>query len=299
MLAHGVNGAIGLIHLLLSNSHFLFYIPPNTFVGFYVVIYYFPAHCSPTFIITRGRSFGEFVEIEFEETRADAVDLDTTGEIAAEGAAVVVAEGFDAVTDDVPAEDFLIDVAEEDAGGELGEVGVLLHEGLGIERDGLLEVFKRDVGVQGAAELHLDLVAGEAEVEAEDGEVDALFEILSVPEEGGAVCGFDDDESLLLLAVLLIEDGGFLLFALAHFGAEGAVLDVAAGDFEEALLHELFFDKVLDVFDVNELFVFGNDGAADGLGDLDGGGGIKFEGEEGLAHGDLDLVVVPGDELAA
>ena len=184
----------------------------------------------------------EFVEVELEEARVVAVDLDAAGEVPAEGAAVEVAEGFDAVTDDVPAEDFFIDVAEADAGGELGEVGVLLHEGLRVQDDGLAKVLDADVAVEGAAEFHLDLIARDAEVEAEDGEVDAFLEVGSVPEEGFSVGCLDEDEGLLLLAFLLIEDGGLLFFGLAHFKAECAVLDVGAGDFVEAAFHQLFFD---------------------------------------------------------
>ncbi len=96
-------------------------------------------------------------------------------------------EGADAVTNDVPAEDLLVDVGELDAAGEFGKVGVLLDQGLGIEDDGVVEVAERDVVEEGAAELGLDLVGGEAEVETDGGEFDALLEVEAVPEEGFAV----------------------------------------------------------------------------------------------------------------
>jgi hypothetical protein len=86
---------------------------------------------------------GELVEVVLEEARVEALDLDATVEVAAEGAAGGSAQGADAVANDVPAEDLLVDVGELDAAGELGEVGVLLDQGLGIEDDGLLEVFQR------------------------------------------------------------------------------------------------------------------------------------------------------------
>src|SRR5690606_21379619 len=111
----------------------------------------------------RVEGVGELVEVELEQARADALDLDAAGEVAAEGTAVELLELIDAIADDVPAEHLLIDVAEQDTGGELGEVRVLLHEGLGVEDDRLLEVVEGDVGVERAAQLHLDLGAGEAE----------------------------------------------------------------------------------------------------------------------------------------
>jgi hypothetical protein len=66
-----------------------------------------------------------------------------------------------------------------------------------------------------------------------------------------------------------------------------------------ALFHELLFDEVLYVLDVDELLAFFGDGAADGFGDGDGRGGVELHGEEGFADSDLDFVVVPGHELAA
>ena len=49
---------------------------------------------------------------------------------------------------------------------------------------------------------------------------------------------------------------------------------------------------------MHELLAVIDDGTADGFGDLHGGRGIHLHGEEGFAHGDLDLVVIPRDELA-
>ena len=43
---------------------------------------------------------------------------------------------FDAVAEDIPIEDFFVDVGEEDAASELGEVCVLLDECLGVENYG-------------------------------------------------------------------------------------------------------------------------------------------------------------------
>ena len=118
-------------------------------------------------------------------------------EVAAEGFGVGGFEAFDAVADDVPVEDFFVDVREEDAAGEFGHVGVFLDEGAGVEADGFLEVFGGDFGADGAAEFALEFVFAEGELEADGGELDALLELLSVPEVGLAVAG-DGDEGFLI-----------------------------------------------------------------------------------------------------
>ena len=249
----------------------------------------------------RGRVQGvsKLVEIKLKQAWVVAVDFDPTAQVAAEGAAVVFLELIDAIADDVPGEHFFVDVGEKDAACEFAEVSITLHERFCIENDGLLEVVQRDVAVDGAAQFHLDLMAGEAEIEAEHAEVDAFLQVGAIPKEGFAIGGFDKDQGLLLLAVLLGGDGGFSFLRFTHFGAQGSILDVGTGYFEEALLHQLLLDEVLHVFDVDELFVFLSDEAADGLGDTDCRGGVHFQGKEGLADGDLDLVVVPGHELSA
>ena len=127
----------------------------------------------------------------------------------------------DAVREDVPAEDFLVDVGEEDAAGELGEVGVLLDEGLGVEDDGVLEVLFGDLVADGAAEFALDLGVGDAEVEADGGEGDALAEVGAVPEGGDAVVGGDGDHELLGR-----DPRRWSSSSLAEAGALGAVEDV-------------------------------------------------------------------------
>ena len=46
----------------------------------------------------------------------------------------------DAIADDVPIKCFFINVSQENAACETGEVGIFLDHTLGIENDGLLEV---------------------------------------------------------------------------------------------------------------------------------------------------------------
>ena len=63
-------------------------------------------------------------EVVVEQARIEALDRDAVLEVFLEGALVGGLERADAVAHDVPAEDFLVDVGELDAAGELGEVGV-------------------------------------------------------------------------------------------------------------------------------------------------------------------------------
>ena len=92
--------------------------------------------------IERG---GERVEVEVEEGGDEALDFDAALEVLAERAAVELRECFDAVPDDIPAENLLVDEGEQDAAGEFGEVGVVLDEGLGVEDDDGLEIVAADL----------------------------------------------------------------------------------------------------------------------------------------------------------
>ena len=83
---------------------------------------------------------GELSRSILEHVVDDAFDFDAAEEVRLK-ACGGAAELLDAVVDDVPVEDFLVDVGEENAAGELGEVSILLDEALGIEDDGLAEVF--------------------------------------------------------------------------------------------------------------------------------------------------------------
>jgi hypothetical protein len=63
-------------------------------------------------------------------------------------------------------------------------------------------------------------------------------------------------------------------------------------------LHELLLHDVLDLLDPDEGLVRGLDPLRDGLGDRHGRRRVARERQEGLAHGDLHLVVVPRHDLA-
>ncbi len=203
-----------------------------------------------------------------------------------------LAQLADAVAEDVPPENLLIEVGEQDAAGELGEVGVALDEGLGVEEDGLAEVSLGEFVEDGAPEFRLDLGGGKAKVEAECGVLDARAEVGAVPEEGGAVGAADADKDGLF------GGGGRGKFGGALFGAAGAVEDVGLRSLEVAGLHEFLLHHVLDVLDVDQGLAAFADALGDGAGDLHGGGAVEAEGEEGFADGDFDFVLFPGDELA-
>ena len=62
-------------------------------------------------------------------------------------------------------------------------------------------------------------------------------------------------------------------------------------------LHEFLLHHVLDFLDVDEGLRRGADALRDGARDGDGGRGVALHGEEGLADGDLDLLLAPRDDL--
>ena len=71
-----------------------------------------------------------------------------------------------------------------------------------------------------------------------------------------------------------------------------------SGDFEVALAHQFFLHEVLHVFDVDEgFFAFAHAGG-DGFGDVVGGSGVFFEGEEGACGGGFDFGFGPRDDVA-
>ena len=219
---------------------------------------------------------GERVEVVFLKAGGVALNGNAMGDGFFEGVDV---EGFElgnTVTDDVPAEDFFVDVGELDAAGELGEVGVLLDQGFRVEDDGLVEVLLRDLVEDGTGELGLDLLGGEAELEADGGELDAEAKILAIPEGGGAVGLLDHDHGGLGCGgrggstcggVLGVGERVGGVGVGAGFVAGGAVEDVGLGNLKVARLHELFLHHILNFLDVDEGLFRGENAGGDGLGD--------------------------------
>ena len=240
--------------------------------------------------IERGRYL---IQIVIEELGIDAFDLDGALKVGLETAAVGFFEIVDPIADDLPVEDFFVNVGKEDTAGKAGEVGILLHHGLGVENDGLLKVGALHLGIERAAELFLNLAGVDIEVEANAGVVDPALEVDAVPESILTVDLGDDDHGLLLR---LIDKGDALI--LADAGAVGAVEDVRLGHLEMALAHHLLLDGVLHVFDVDEGLAAYIETVGHGAGDLDGRIGIHVQREKGLTHGDLDLGLAPRHDLA-
>ena len=237
---------------------------------------------------------GELGEVVLAEIRREAADRDAAFDVGGELGAMEFLELGDAVAGDAPAEDFLVDVGEADAGGELGEVGVDLDEALGVELDGLAEVGLGDLVEETAAQLGLDLVGGADELEPGGGEGDALAQLLAVPEVGGTVAGLDEDHRLLAV----VDHGRLGGLLLADAGAVGAVEDVVLGHLEVVLAHQLLLDEVLDLLDADDGLAEVGHAAGDAGGDALGGRGVEVEGEEGHAHGDGDLLGDPRDDMA-
>ncbi len=241
-----------------------------------------------------SKASASLLELVFlEQLGVEAFDGDAVLEVFLEALLVGFLELLDAIGGDVPIEDFLVDVGEEDAGGEFREVRVLFDEGLGVEDDGGFEILGGNFRADGAAEFALDLLLGEVEVEADGGELDALFQLHAVPEGGIAIRSGDDDHGILREIL-----GGVFLILGAQAAALGTVEDVVLGGLVVALAHEFLLDVVLDVLDVDEGLVALADEFGDGVGDLGGGLGVLVDGEEGLADGDLDLGLAPRHDVA-
>ena len=145
-------------------------------------------------------------------------------------------QGADAVADDIPAEHFFVDVAELDPAGEFSEISIFLDERLGVENNRVVEITERDVIEQGAPQFCFDLIRGEAELEADGGKLDALFEVEAIPQERSAVSAGDDYHGILLS--WRGHGRGFGRgFSEAGGGACGAVENVVFRDLVMAGLH--------------------------------------------------------------
>jgi hypothetical protein len=148
-----------------------------------------------------------------------------------------------------------------------------------------VEDFFVDVGeLDAAGEFREVGVALDEGLRVED---DGVFEVLlgDFGADGAAEFAFDLDFG---------HGFGFL----AEARALGAVKDVVLGGLVVALAHEFLLDHVLDVFDVDEGLVATADALGDAAGDVDGGFGVLFDGEEGFANGDLNFGLRPWDNVA-
>lgn len=130
---------------------------------------------------------GKNVEIVVEQPGVKALDADAVLQIGAESASVAVFDRCDTVAQNVPFKDFFVDVGEEDACSKFGEVGVLFCERFDVEDKGLLKIGGAHLFVEGTAQLGLDLLRVETEVEANVGEGNALAEVCTVPEGSASV----------------------------------------------------------------------------------------------------------------
>ena len=212
-------------------------------------------------------------------------------------------KGADAVTNDVPTKNFFIDVGKQDAGGELGEISILFHQGLRVENDGILELIQRDVTVDGATKFRLDLFTRQAQVEIEQSKIETLLEIKAIPKDRFLVVDADHDHELL--AIVLKEFSlfsnlaicGFFSFLFALANTHFAILDVSFGGLVMALAHHLFFHQVLKLLDVDELLALSDHALGQRACDVGSQSRILLDGEESFANRYFDLVRVPCDNL--
>ena len=102
---------------------------------------------------------GEHVEIEsLKQIGMNAFDGNAVGEVFLEMRAMGEFQALDTVTCDVPVEHFLVNVCEQDATGELREVGILLDQRAGIENDRLAQVAGGNFRTDRTTQLAFDFV---------------------------------------------------------------------------------------------------------------------------------------------
>ena len=207
-----------------------------------------------------------------------------------------LAESLDAVPADAPVEDFLVDVGEKNAGGELGEIGVALDESAGVENDRVFKDVLGDLAGERPAEFALDLGGVEIEIEADRCELDPLFEFRAVPKDVLAIALGDHDESVLQIIGRRFSLGFRVFSAVA--GALGAVKNVALGHLVIPLSHEFLLNQILHILDMNEGRFAGADALSDASRNGCGGGGIFLHIEKRTTAGVLDFGFHPRNNRA-
>ena len=137
----------------------------------------------------------------------------------------------------------------------------------------------------------LDFLFSHRKLEANHRELDALFKLGAIPKLGSPVrC--DGDERFL--SWILDLDRVFS----AKAGPFVAVADVVSSDLVVSLLHELFLNDILDVFDMDEGLVAVFDAVGHGMGHCESRSGVFLQGEEGSGDGLLNLTFRPRDNIA-
>ena len=128
----------------------------------------------------------------------------------------------------------------------------------------------------------LDLLFSHGELEANHGELDALFKLGTIPKVGSPISR--DGNKRFLSGILNLDR----IFS-AETGPFVAVADIVGSDLVVPLLHELFLNDILNVFDVDEGLVTVFDAVGHGTGHCESRSGVFLQGEEGSSDGLLDL----------
>ena len=198
-----------------------------------------------------------------DQRRVDPSDFHAAGEVGGKAGTVRLLELAEPVTQDGPVEHLLVDESQQDAAGELAEVGVLLDQRLGVEDDGGVEVLAGHHGANRTQQLALDLLGWETEVEAGAGEGNAAAQLHRV----------------VRLVAARTADGDFAgqwrRLAVDHLGAVagalGPVEDVVGCHGIVTLPHQLFLDHVLHVLDADAGVTLLLDAGGHRRRDVDGG----------------------------
>jgi hypothetical protein len=167
-----------------------------------------------------------------------------------------------------------------------------LDEGLGVEDDGGAQVLVTHLGVEAAAQLALDLVLRQAEIQADGCVADTLAQVRAVPENAGTVVVGQYDVGALAVG-LGIGGCGLCGLLLTDARAVGAVEDVGLSHLEVALAHQLLLHDVLHLLDVDAGPVERAHALRDGPRHVHSGVAVMTDGNERLATGHLHLVGVP------
>ena len=137
----------------------------------------------------------------------------------------------------------------------------------------------------------LDFLLRHGEFEANHRELDALFKLGAIPKFGSPISR-DGDERFLswildLNRIFRAKTGPFV-----------AVADIVRSDLIVSLLHELFLNDILNVFNMDEGLVTIFDAVGHGMSHCEGRSGVFLQGEEGSGDRLLDLTFRPRDNIA-
>ena len=160
-----------------------------------------------------------------------------------------ISELGNAVTGDIPSQNFLVDVCQENTGGESSEISVPFNETIGVENDRFSQIRLRHLIEEGAAQFMFDFLLGKAKVQTRESKLHAAAKIDSVPKFARSVGPVEDDH--LLLGGLVVFDE-LLLLEESVLGAMRSIENVRLGNFVVPLAYQFLLNNVLKILDANK-----------------------------------------------